>query len=294
MKKIANLVSEFRKQFIKEDLPNFLYHYTSIKAFKSIIDNKEIWATAANYLLNDPTEMTHAEKIALETLQKRKNDFSGKNELYDKCKTIIEGGDDIKEYLFVFSFTEEEDLLSQWRGYCPKGGISIGFSVPKISENNQYLEIKNGSYYNNYYVHENYLYKCIYKEEEQRLKINQLFDFLLERTEDTRKLNGFFNKMLQTFSYSFKHESFGEESEWRLVCFLFTDDDQLKYRVKDSMLIPYLPFLIIDHNNESIISKIMIGPSRDKEKLRKCISSYLRDSRISASVKVTDTPYQPL
>lgn len=292
-KKIANLVPEFRKQFIKEDLPVFLYHYTSIEAFKSIIDNGEIWATAANYLLNDPTEMTHAEKIVLETLKERKERFKEEG-LYERFENVIKGDNALKQYVCVFSFTEEEDLLSQWREYCPKGGVSIGFSGDKIKRNIGDACIQDGTYVENYndYIREAYIYKCIYEPKEQRQKINELFDFLLKHTDF--QLYGFFSKMIQTFSYSFKHISFKEENEWRLV--YWPDENKLKYRVKDSILIPYFPFLTIDHNKESIISKIMIGPSRNKENLKNSITSYLKNSRVSPfieEVKITDTPYQP-
>ena len=220
-----------------------MYHYTSIEGFKGIIDSKEIWATDATNIASDPSELTHAKEIARKILRERKRDFNGKEGLYKCCENAIKGLDGFKEFLCICSFSAKEDSLNQWRAYCPEEGVSVGFSVPKISENNQYL--------NNYYVNEAYIYKCIYKEKEQRLKINQLFDFLLERTEDTRQLNSLFDIMLQTFSYSFKHKSFEEESEWRLVCFICADDGQRKYRVEDSMSIPYLPFLIVDNNDNS-------------------------------------------
>lgn len=292
-----NLVEEFRRKFITENLPGILYHYTSIEGFKGIVESMQIWATAADYLLSDPTEITIAKEIACEILKEREQDFSAKEELYKNCTTIIEKGSDLKEYQFVCSFTKEGDLLSQWRAYCPKGGVSIGFCVPKISANDQYLRIKNGSPHNNYYVHENYIYKCIYEPAEQRKKINQLFDFLLDRTEAVGILNAFFWNMIRTFSYSFKHESFYEEKEWRLCCFSWSDDKQIRYRMKNSMLIPYLPFRIADKENDSIISSMIVGPSREKEKLRRSVSSYLKHSGVPllpANIRCTQTPYQIL
>ncbi len=294
-KNTVNLVEEFRKQFINEDLPTSLYHYTSIECFKSIIYSREIWATAANDLFSDPTEITIAKTIALEALEERKKDFNGKEDLYGYCKTTLENADAFKEDQFVFSFTEKGDLLSQWRAYCPEEGVSIGFSVPKICVNNQYLYIKDGSCHNSYYVHENYIYKCIYKPQEQRQKMKELFDFLIKRNEDLRILKSFFWNMIRTFSYSFKHKSFKEEKEWRLCCFTSSDYGQIKYRVKDSMSIPYLPFLAVDDKDCSIIRSIKIGPSCDKENLKISISSYLKDSGYhpgkDIGVSVTETPY---
>ena len=169
-----NLIEKFRSEFIKEDIPEFLYHYTSIEGFKGIIDSKEIWATAADYLFEDPSEITIAKSIAREIIEKCENDLNEKG-LLDICQKSIESSVISKEYQFISSFSEEGDLLSQWRAYCPKGGVSLGFTIPRISENDQYLYTKNGSYHDELYVHENYIYKCIYDIQEQKQKIIDLF-----------------------------------------------------------------------------------------------------------------------
>jgi hypothetical protein len=285
-----NLIQEFRDRLIKADIPlEGLHHYTSIDGFKGIIDSKEIWATSANYLLNDPTETTLARKIALEVLEERKKDFAGNKILYENCKDLIITTSSSKEFVCIFSFSEEGDLLSQWRAYCPKGGVSISFNIygqRDIKYNTKELKID-----------ERYFYKCIYDPQEQKQQINNLFDFLLEHANTPRIVDGFFLKMMQTFSYSFKHESFKEEKEWRLCYFYSPEYDQLRYRTKYSMLIPCLPFSILDNNGHSIISRIMIGPSHDKEKLSYSIWSYLNNSGVPLSpekIKVTQTPYQVL
>ena len=233
----TNLVAEFREQFIEENLPDVLYHYTSIEGFKGIIDSKEIWATAANHLLNDPTEITHAKEIALEILRKRKSDFNSKGELYNNCKSAIESSDRSKDFQCICSFSEEGDLLSQWRAYCPKGGVSIGFSGERIENNIGDPCIQDGicveNYYNDY-IRESYIYKCIYDPDEQEKKIDELIGFLLKHANC--QVAGFFWKMIQTFSYSFKHKSFEEEKEWRL-CY-WPEENKLKDRVKGYTLIP--------------------------------------------------------
>ena len=113
-KRRLNLITAFRNQFISEDLPGSLYHYTSINNFKSIVGKNEVWATAAEDLDADPTEITIAKSIAQKVLKEREEDFYKKSELYAKCRTIIEHCDTHKEHQFVFSFTEEDDLQSQW------------------------------------------------------------------------------------------------------------------------------------------------------------------------------------
>jgi hypothetical protein len=100
--------------------------------------------------------------------------------------------------------------------------------------------------------------------------------------------------MIQTFSYSFKHKSFEEEKEWRLCLSSPSDNERIKYRVKDSMLMPYLPIRMVNREDHSIITRIIVGPSRDREKLRSSISSYLNNSGVllsSEEIEVTGTPY---
>ncbi len=293
-----NLVEEFRKTFIPENLPEFLYHYTSLEAFKGIIENEEMWATATNHLV-DRKEITVAKSIAPEVLEEREKDFIGKEELYNECKMFIESYDMNKGYQFICSFTEEEDLLSQWEEYCRQGGVSIRFSLPRIGENDQYLNIKNGSSHNNYYAHETYLYKCIYNPQEQKRKINELLDFILEHTESVRELPGFliracFKKMFQTFSCSFKDESFEEEREWRLYSWAWPDDGQIEY--KEPERIPYVPWRMIDEEGHTIISRIMVGPFGDREELESSILSHLNNPGVRLSpkqIEITQTKHRP-
>lgn len=305
MEKAILNVLDFSKDITKiilvnDTVPDCLYHYTTIQGFKGIIESGEIWATAAHCLFTDPTEITFVRKLALETLKEREQDFEKKKELYNICKKIIEDWSNNKDSVFVCSFTEKKDLLSQWRAYCPKGGVSIGFSIPKISKNNQSFSIKNDNHVD-YYVHEDYLYKCIYAPQEQKQKINNLFNLLLSpKYANISKdiAHAPIWNALRFFSYSFKHLSFEEEQEWRLCVFHFgTEYETAKpeYRVKDSMLIPYLPFLTVDNEGNSIIRSIKIGPSRDKETLKTNILSYLKDKgHKDVIVSITETPYQNL
>jgi hypothetical protein len=132
-----------------------------------------MWATAADHLV-DCEEIASARGIAAETLEEREEHFVGKEHLYDECKAFVESYSVDKQNHFVCSFTEKEDSLSHWKEYCPRGGVSIRFSIPTISKSDQYLNIENGLYHNNYYAHETYLHKCMYGTQEQRRKANQL------------------------------------------------------------------------------------------------------------------------
>ena len=72
----------------------------------------------------------------------------------------------IPHYLFVFSLSEEGNLLSQWRGYTPLGaGVSIGFNQDKLQRHAQQKGFS--------------LIKCLYKKEEQDNILNPLLDKII-------------------------------------------------------------------------------------------------------------------
>lgn len=82
-----------------------LFHYTSFEKLFSILDGDSLWASRSRFS-NDSTE----DKILGEDWLKREQ-YYGDN--------------------FILCFCAEDDILSQWRGYCPKGGATIGFRFPK-------------------------------------------------------------------------------------------------------------------------------------------------------------------
>lgn len=92
---------------------NVIYHYTSTVAALKILQERTIWLSAP-WHLNDPLEGAGF----LEFLASSKDE---KNREKACCL--------IKNHLFyVACFSEEGDLLSQWRAYADDAqGVSIGF-----------------------------------------------------------------------------------------------------------------------------------------------------------------------
>jgi len=122
-----------------EETDKILYHYTSIEGLLGIIESKSVWATNVLYL-NDASELNYAvglfKRQILEFKKKSSNARSVENIFFE---TLIENivnlipSDNFGFY--VSSFSEEKDLLSQWRGYCPKGiGFSLGFKFNNLIE----------------------------------------------------------------------------------------------------------------------------------------------------------------
>jgi len=124
-----------------------LYHYTSAEGLLNIIDSGKFWATHYRFL-NDPEEILYSfklfDRLFLENSPKRLSFFANN---VDEESGLIIGNYHlmytgqrgvIPEYeYYITGFSEEKDLLSQWRGYGDNGeGFAIGVDPLKI----QFLE----------------------------------------------------------------------------------------------------------------------------------------------------------
>lgn len=197
---------------------------------------------------------------------------------------------------FVVCFSEEADLLSQWRGYANNGqGISIGFSKEllqkKCDKERNLFRLEKVQYIT---------------EEERRQKIKNhatealemlrgLRKWIVENmthddtSSDTDGLLGFnfhgWIESLLTESLKYKQVGFKEEKEWRLFlndhayknpewvlgqsCEMLGPNgfsetlsflrDHISFNITDNDISPYVP-LPFSELGENIVKSIWIGP----------------------------------
>ncbi|WP_157071248.1 DUF2971 domain-containing protein, partial [Alicyclobacillus acidiphilus] len=152
------IIGKYREEFVAN--VEMLYHYTNLDGFKGIIEGKSFWASDIRFL-NDSTEFIHGRDLCLECVESLCRDNPGSDGL-----TFLEGLrdlltaspllwgdiDDSPYYIFVVSFCEDGDLLSQWRGYSRgQQGVSLGFKVRDlVSVSTQYT--------NNYFIPSKVIY----------------------------------------------------------------------------------------------------------------------------------------
>ncbi|GAB5444340.1 MAG: DUF2971 domain-containing protein [Fuerstiella sp.] len=106
-------------------LPKLLYHYTSIEAFKSIIDSRKMRASRYDQM-NDDGELKFGVKQLLHSLERR----SVCDEDGEYAEFLTEGIRSFESQtldVYVLSLSAAGDNLEQWRAYCPCGGVAIGF-----------------------------------------------------------------------------------------------------------------------------------------------------------------------
>lgn len=293
------------KAHLETARPERFYHYTSPEALIGILANKELWASNTLFL-NDSLEVKHGIQVAQELIEQRletETDIDARD-FMDQVGTAIEESRAFKKRAYVISFTELEDALSQWRGYCPaSGGYVVGLPTAQVTDmaNAQGFE----------------LVKCIYGIDLQRYILNEIisaaivaFKKNLEEGDGPDSIvtnsDAFFDYLLTVCS-TMKHFSFAEEQEWRLI--LLRDDTStqpLFFRPSYKGVIPYCKFSLLNHTYPYLLERdgveftVRIGPSPNKEERGVAVGMMLGQYLgIRASAVFSDTaplfssvPYQ--
>ena len=290
---------------IKKNPPKILYHYTSIDGLKGILDSRCLWASQIHFL-NDTQEFNYSIDILKKLVSEFKEGLPPKKALStvplkpEECLRSFYGlTEDIfkieaisKLPVCVFSFSENGNLLSQWRGYCPPGGgYSIGFRsellIPWLKTKKLLIE------------------PCIYIENEQEIILRNEFtkkrDTLIKRvTSEPEKSVEIIQEVWFDFFMEFsriasvfKHPAFHEECEWRIISEPL-ENKQMSFDVRKSMFLPYLEINFNDIQPFPI-DLIIIGPGPEQHLARFSLLQFLLEKNLrEISIKESSTPYREL
>jgi len=206
----AALISQFPAIFGAEP-PNHLYHYTDTAATLAILESKSLWASHCR-AVNDEKEIRHGLDMVMHALE---------NMIHQRGETDLVRKQNVSKHLEILrnknlghcvcSFSEESDLLSQWRAYGADGrGVSIGFNSKLLKQDAA--------------RHQYVLGKCIYDWHQQH---NICLAFLKSKLGaiDTETLENDFpewavneiEEFIYRVGFFMKHSAFSDEKEWRLV-----------------------------------------------------------------------------
>jgi len=240
-----------------------LFHYTNINALHSILSESKIWLTDIRYL-NDSKELHDGvdlmKKVLNSLILRELNDFEFVNEA---IKYINHSLNDSVNYgiseepVFIFSLGKAENRLSQWRSY---GNYAIEFDEEGLKD------------------HAPALYTCNYDiESKKEILKTSLIESIKNISNDMAKYSGNPGvEAIDAISYlmevvtTFKDDGFFEEQEVRIVDHL--NEQQVKYRVKDNLLIPYLEMEI----SLDCIKRIHIGPMKNKNLAYESMLSFVK------------------
>jgi hypothetical protein len=200
---------------IRVDIPEYLYHYTSLSSFEKMLKTSDIFLFNS-YQLNDYMENNVLLSVIDLVLSENKERFS--KEFIDalnytftnKYRTSLP---------YVFCLSNKYNSLSQWRNYGDDcNGVCITFSTEKIGLKYSLPEQN---------VKSSYLYSIhniIYSIEDQKQIVQ---DVLIDAMESATKLGNdkikhdafaeYAYMTLSRFMSIFKLQEFSEEDEWRII-----------------------------------------------------------------------------
>ena len=237
---------------------NIIYHYCSVESFRAIIQNKTLWMSSV-YNLNDYKEIHWI-----------------KDKIFKKIKTAITKDNFIKykkfeelysnelPNVYIASFSEGSDLLSQWRAYANDGyGVAIGFNSDYFKENSL---VKTSS--------------VLYDEKNQEKQINLILEPLEKLPENINLESKEFIEIckaiitdINNLSAKSKNELFKEEQEVRLIHnpkiiddeknkkFIFENNlSEMMFRSVCGNLIPYFELKFEKEKEIPAILEIIKGP----------------------------------
>ncbi|RIJ06705.1 DUF2971 domain-containing protein [Pseudomonas sp. 91RF] len=239
-----------------------LFHYTDAAAVQSILTNRKLWLTDLRFL-NDSEEMRHGLQHILEELKSGSATARVSPRYVEAASSFIKENltfdfGDLSEspHIFVCSFSQSGDLLSQWRAY---GAYAIEFDGDLLSSNKS---------------------RCLYDSKQKKEKAFSSVVETLRKVGRSHDKNphsmgddgvAAYVDLIKTAA-TFKHHSFEEEREIRMIRGAdFNDYFEVKFRPRGNILIPYieveLPF-------ESI-KAVHIGPMPNQEVAFWSMSSFV-------------------
>lgn len=259
-------------------MPINLFHYTSQTGLLGMIENKEIWATNISYL-NDLKEFKHTIELIREIIDNEIKKGIIDSDLSSLFEEVVKTAFP-SQTIFVASFSEEGDLLSQWRGYCGDGvGYSVGIDCDILNE----IALANNLN----------LTKCLYKVDEQVNELQTFFKWIIQTTNNHEGIIAYLLQMLVTTAPRFKDKAFSEEKEWRLVGSIF-DLSKVHFRPGKSTLVPFVKIPLISNANKRMsISKLFISPSPDTVLAKQAIHILCEKHLVNCSnVEVSKAPFK--
>lgn len=304
------MLSSIVTDIFSETPESVLFHYTSYSGLFGIADSKTLRLSEIRHL-NDVQEIDDLKRWLHEEINERVRkyvDNMGKADELSFDKSIDIDFLNLRTFegwmhmrlgskalaLFVGSFTEKGNLLSQWRGYCQFGkGVSVGFEPTKLLKCAKRSSVLLG--------------RCIYdantKKDLARKILDEVIDFCRRKGpipiyEDPFSEPHFFSELepyLLTIASLVKHKDFQEEAEWRIVLpTLKIDEAPISgYREGNSAFVPYVEFnLPVSDDGKLLLDQIFLGPTSDEDLAHRSLKLFARDKTACRNVYRTRSPYR--
>ncbi len=269
-----------------------LFHYTSMSGFLGIIESKSIWASNIHYL-NDHKEFCLTLELAQGVIKSRKEKDIENHSLYVEMQANLQL---MERTIYVTSFSEDGDSLSQWRAYSGgAGGFSIGFCSDELwdlsNQNTVKFNNRSDPSTNPHIIFS----KCVYEKNDQLELINQVIDSSIKSAlspSESPTLS--FMANLELHAPFLKDIAFKEEREWRLVMWLPPNcADRLDFHAGRSTIVPHFSFNLKDDREIMHCSEVVVGPTPFPDLSKKSTEAVLQKYGLLYNVvRNSSVPYR--
>ena len=216
-----------------------IYHYCNVESFKAIIQKKTIWLSSV-YNLNDYKEIHWIKDKVLKKIK----EYTNKNS-YEKFNSFIKLFENQQPTVYIASFSQGDDLLSQWRAYANDGfGVAIGFNTDYFEQNDL---IKTS--------------EVLYDEKQQEVEIEKILEPLLNLDDkinfESKEFEEYCENIISeinNLSAKSKNELFMEEQEIRLIHtpLIIEDKETKRFIFKKNIHCDF--FLVLSPNCEKNVT----------------------------------------
>ena len=292
------MTSEMEDPLFARSPSGLLYHYTGYEAVLNIVRTNELWATEIRYL-NDSSELRYATQLLAGATHALESADPTLAPAADQFRAWLELRLPAGHMLFAVCFSEDGNLLSQWRGYTPHGkGVSLGFEPKYIEHRANILGFRLG--------------QCIYDVAEQDRVTNECVEKVLTYARNVGPCSPHEAHPTQSFHPRFteyeeallkvsaliKHPAFKEEREWRAISPIQPSyvDHPPSYRAGRMTLIPYKPFGLSSPGSRMQLSQVFLGPTPQNNLAMNALSTFLSSSGVSPKMGpfASQLPYREM
>jgi hypothetical protein len=266
---------------IMGEVPATLYHYTSFDAFRRIMETEIVRGTHYSEF-DDWSEVEMGLKMVQRSLEAHPAD------VHADAKDLLQGLTDVfgrgERDIFVLSLSEDQDSLSQWRGYSAAGGVAIGFKGPGLDVHFRENSKKAGN--GGRGAAPWHLLKCQYHDPDETIDLQQMLSDTNGLLDDIRdatnqlardakdiRLTAASISRLEQMCCAIKHHAYASEKEWRCFCTL-TDDTPLTVHLSDRNR-RYVEIPFVAHE---VIKEVVLSPHGDK-RIGRSLAQYFRSAK---------------
>lgn len=260
--------------------PQILWHYTSAVGLKGILDSRELWASHVLFV-NDKVEASHARELIRRVLGRmvQRSPHAAMELALEQLDALLDRD------VFMVAFSEEGDLLGQWRMYGDDGhGFAIGFDTGGLEQTGIRL------------------HKMLYDEENEAEQLVQRMRMMTMVIDDAIRAAGPDGERAvelgaalaveHCVAYStVKHKAFEAEAEWRCS----KVGGRPKARDRDGLLVPYLALPLWRDGDMPPLRAIRLGPLQDRARGRVAVEALWKSTCADAllpEIVASTVPYQ--